>query len=123
MNRPAFCSSCNASIRWVRTISGKRMPLDYDSGRWLEIDEDHPGPDRGVMASGQTPGGVISGHWAAADIAAALDGMRGEVEQSPLGYVVLGNAYPPEWWGRTFLVVYTSHFATCPNAAAHRKRR
>jgi hypothetical protein len=80
------CRSCEAPIRWVRSESGKRHPLNADpdpaNGAWWVDDDD-------VM------------HYAPE--AATVDGVR-----------------------QTAMVerdLFTSHFATCPNANQHRRKK
>jgi hypothetical protein len=75
------CRTCGASIWWVITENGKRMPLDTKA----------------------TPGGNIHLY----DGTAYVLDVKGQaiVEHR-------GNGDP----------LYTSHFATCPQADAHRKR-
>lgn len=73
------CRSCGAEIKWVRTFSGKAMPVDPEQ------------------------------------ISFEADGGR-EIFVTASGAVAHGTRVPDGH--RTG---YISHFATCPNAAAHRK--
>jgi hypothetical protein len=78
----ATCRSCGASILWVRTERGNRMPMDAtpvpEGTRHTYVLRDVTSP------------------WGPLAIAAASDELPGEV-------------------------YYGSHFATCPNAAQHRR--
>lgn len=77
------CRSCGAPIRWERTSSGKRIPLDADPARGGNVDVVWIGGERVAVVLGP------------ADAAAAeVDGH----------------------------VLYRAHFATCPDAATHRRR-
>lgn len=72
---PSTCRSCGARILWVRTATGKAMPLDA-----------LPRADGNVVVEG--------------------------------GQAVL----LPRGEHRGGVKHYVSHFATCPQAAIHRKR-
>lgn len=99
----SFCKTCGTSIKWLRTINGKRMPVDALSGRWLKVGE---GDDSGIA---EDTGGLVRGTFAAADIEEEFRAWRG------------GRIIPP---GKgVHARVFTSHFATCPQAAAHRRAR
>lgn len=73
----ANCKSCNASIEWVSTPTGKKMPIDGD-----------PAPDGNVVLRGGKA--VVLGPEMLAELPANVPRFK-------------------------------SHFATCPNAAQHRK--
>jgi len=77
------CHSCAEPIRWVRTVGGKRMPVD--------------------LATDSNRGNVLI----------ALIG--GE----EIGTVLVGNELASARANHEPL--YLSHFATCPNAAQHRR--
>ena len=77
------CKSCQAQIRWAKTVTGKSMPIDplaADNGNiWVvQFSDGNP-----IVEVAATP-----------DAVPAAEALR-----------------------------YTSHFATCPNAADHRKPR
>lgn len=102
-----FCSSCGARVFWVTTPANRKMPLDSASGRWLKLGE---GTDSGVCSS---TGGVLRGTWADKEAADELDGVVRQVGGLGGKFVVKRGVY---------VYVYTSHFATCANAAQHRRR-
>lgn len=68
----AQCKSCGASIQWMVSEGGKKIPIDAD-----------PSPDGNLILFGTG-----------------------------------AHPVPKLWTGDR----YKSHFATCPNAAQHRKR-
>lgn len=73
------CKSCGADITWVKTASGKSMPLDVKSEKRFIF-----------LSAGQKS-----------------------------AYEYQGVSAPDAVMYDT----YTSHFATCPNAAQHRKAK
>lgn len=75
------CRSCGAPIRWARTSTGKRMPVDAE-----------PNPDGNVT-------------------------LIPPLESADFPLAVVSSERDPS------VIRYTSHFATCPNADAHRKPR
>jgi hypothetical protein len=85
------CSSCSATVVWVRTPKGKKMPCDPELFA-VRIAED--GPETVVTVDGKTVR------------AERVLGLLSETPAIPGRPVVLGRI---------------SHFATCPNAARHRK--
>lgn len=88
------CRSCNAPIRWVLTGDGKRMPLDLE-----------PVETGNVEVVGETRRHLEDGGIEVTPVVRVLK--KGEGETLP-------GLAPPER--------YVSHFATCPNAAQHRRR-
>lgn len=78
------CRSCGAPMVFVKTIFGKRIPLDVE-----------PNMEKGnvVVANG---------------VAIYISGPKREGEARVVAE-------------RVGLRLYTSHFATCPDAAEHRK--
>lgn len=79
------CKSCGAPIIWIKTFSGKAMPVDAGG---IDFFADPEGKELFV-----TDGGAV------------VHGVRAEegAEHTHRGYI--------------------SHFATCPNADQHRRRR
>lgn len=97
----SICKTCGMVIKWVRTPRGKKMPLDALSGRWLKIGD---GPDSGIA---EDNGGLVHGTFAGVDIEEEFRSWRG------------GRICPP---GKGLHArVFKSHFATCPQAALHRR--
>ncbi len=91
----SVCRSCRAPIVWAETTQGRRIPLDAeDMGGWKAPT---PAPDGNVMATGSR-----------------LDPKFGSV----MIVQILGPGQAPA--GET---LYRSHFATCPQADAHRGGR
>lgn len=92
--RRGRCRSCSASVVWVKTTAGKAMPCD---------------PELFALVPGE---GSVT--------AVTVDGVtvRGERVFGPLepGTTGVSAKFP-------VLLVRTSHFATCPNAARHRKAK
>ena len=90
------CSSCGASIVFAITLGGKKIPVDVVGGQ-LRFKE-YPDGNIAIQQFGHT---WEPPKWQARVIA-------------PDGW----EAHPPSLHigGR-----YKSHFATCPNAASHRK--
>lgn len=94
------CKSCRAAIRWARTTAGRAIPLDYlpdDAGRFV------------VERRGRD---VI-----AVEVRELLP-LDEPDANSPEDVGHTGPVQPPRETPR-----YTSHFATCPQAAQHRRRR
>jgi hypothetical protein len=87
------CSSCSATVVWVRTPKGKKMPCDPEL---FAVRPAEDGPHTVVTVEGKT--------------------IRGERVFGPLEPETAGVS-------ASFPVVLAriSHFATCPNAARHRK--
>lgn len=81
----AVCSSCGAEVVWVKTRTGKKMPVDALAT-----------PDGNVVITRLEDSGELRG------VVLTVEEMA-------------SNA----WAGRR----HTSHFATCPQADAHRKQR
>lgn len=77
----AKCRSCGKEIKWLKTISGKNMPVDIEPVHFLE-------GGKGLYVTDD-------------------------------GAVIHGTECPKEQTGSK--KGYVSHFATCPNADAHRK--
>lgn len=86
------CSSCGASVVWVRTRAGKKMPCDPELFSVV--------PGEGTVTVVTVDGETVRGEriFGSLEPGAAL-------ERQP-GPVVLGRI---------------SHFATCSNAARHRR--
>lgn len=81
----AECRSCGASIRWVETIKGKRIPLNRD-----------PDPVLGNVR----PVSVGVDHLRRAHVLTNDEAAAARADGEDL---------------------WTSHFATCPQASEHRK--
>ena len=96
------CKSCGVVIRWVVTPRNRRMPLNLTSGRWLRLGD---GPDLGVDGS---TGAVVRGTFADDAFQAQWETWQGD------------RIMPPG--AGVHVRVFTSHFATCPAAAQHRRR-
>ena len=79
------CRSCGAEIIWIKTFSGKKMPVD---AAIVNFFPDPEGKELFVMENGAVVHGIKA--------------LPGEVHYYP-GHI--------------------SHFATCPNADQHRRRR
>lgn len=79
----AVCKSCGAEILWIRTRSGRLMPVNRKRCFFIE--------NRSGNETFVTEGGDV------------VRGARTAQKTLPA------------------MVGYTSHFATCPNAAAHRR--
>lgn len=95
----ATCRSCDALIVWAQTTAGKLMPLDG---------ENDDGWDRPLLV----PEGNVrpTGRYVT-----TLRGQRVmEVEVVDQAALFDPDARPAK---------YRSHFATCPNASAHRRPR
>lgn len=86
------CRSCGAEIIWIKTFSGKKMPVD---AAIVNFFLDPKGKELFVMENGAVVHGIKA--------------LPGEVHYYP-GEV---HYYPG----------HISHFATCPNADQHRRRR
>jgi hypothetical protein len=91
----AACKRCNAPMRWVKTLSGKNMPLDVDpvepgNGTFTVIETTDPESGRPV----ETAYSYKSAKWQKWDPA--------EISEA-------------DW--------FTSHFATCPYADEFRGRK
>ncbi len=88
------CKSCGQIVKWVTTKSGKLMPVNVDD---LIICKESPARDSPRKATIVTTAGmVITGYVCdPKDVDVALD----------------------------YEIGSTSHFATCPNAAQHRRPR
>ncbi|MBQ3322354.1 MAG: hypothetical protein IJH05_05885 [Firmicutes bacterium] len=80
----AVCKSCGADILWIRTRSGKLMPVNRKRCFFMK--------SKSGNETFVTEGGDV------------LRGTRTAQKTLPA------------------MVGYTSHFATCPNAASHRKK-
>lgn len=94
------CSSCGALILWTKTAAkGKPMPLDASTGRWMIEGE---GPDQGV----HPPTGAV---------------LKGTAITLNLHNSHAWPGYEHTHEGVRHVRVYTSHFATCPNAGRHRR--
>lgn len=93
----ALCTSCNAGIVWtVSEATGKRSPIDAEpvpNGN-LRIVEQPPGPAR--------PGGHVDRLPPTIRVAGATVDLLDPTDDG---------------------VRYVSHFATCPQAAEHRRRK
>lgn len=89
------CKSCGRPILWIRTKSGKVMPVDPDQKILLY---DPKGKDTIITAQGEAVRGTITN-----DYATLREAREVHSYNAVAGYI--------------------SHFATCPNAAQHRKRR
>jgi hypothetical protein len=87
------CSSCNAPIVWALTERGKRMPVDAE-----------PVEDGNVLLSHRG--------WPGAAPVAIVQGPL-EIEQLRIQHERTPQQGP--------LRLFTSHFATCPDADQHRK--
>lgn len=81
----ATCKSCDAPVRWAKTVAGKSIPLDPVPTNTGNIR---------LVQGGGTDGGLLA------------EVMTGDVLAEHLAR------------GKT---TYTTHFATCPNAKAHRR--
>lgn len=95
----AKCKSCGAEIIWALTVAGRRMPVDVSpadrgGGSVLLVAMGNPSTEPEVGAHG----------WLALMVASVTEGERGVIERSSG-------------------ILHDSHFATCPNAAEHRKPR
>jgi hypothetical protein len=90
---PDVCASCKAPLIWATTERGKRMPVDSEPVTGGNILLSHRHVGEPPVALPQAK--------------AALEQLAAEHERSP-------QEGP--------LRLFTSHFATCPDAAAHRKR-
>lgn len=89
------CRSCDAPIVWARTVTGKTIPLDFAPSATGEftIERDADGVKIAVWFDARRTG-----------------------DESSNGPEDLGvHAAKP------VKLRYSSHFATCPHAAAHRK--
>lgn len=93
------CRSCRAMIYWVQTPAGKWMPVDLDLF-WLRPDE------RGAVKAITQHGEVITGYRIGGTGKGAGE-MLSEGAMLAQGLVKVG----------------TSHYASCPRAASHRKKR
>lgn len=89
------CKSCGKSIIWLRTKSGKAMPCD--TGQKILL-YDPNGKDSIVTTTGEVVRGTIT-----TDFATLREAREVHSYNAVAGY--------------------TSHFATCPNAAQHRHRK
>lgn len=93
------CSKCGAPIWWAWTTGGKRMPLDRE-----------PDPD-GILMAVDGSGFPLSGE----RLARAIEhGQSGDVTVARRAKRDAHAPGHPRW---------TSHFATCPNAAEFRRPR
>lgn len=108
MAETSTCRSCPARVLWIRTSAGKLMPLDVDSGRWLAVGE---GAESGVEPRG---GSVLRGELADAATVEEIEAAAKATGSRWATFVVNRRAY---------VLVFTSHFATCPNAGQHRRPR
>jgi hypothetical protein len=99
---PDVCLSCKASVIWTTTERGKRDPLGA-WWRWMPVDSE-PVQGGTILLShrrvGSPPVALVQGPL-------EIEQLRAQHERSP-------QEGP--------LRLHTSHFATCPDAAAHRKR-
>jgi hypothetical protein len=82
--RPQKCRSCGAPILWAETITGRRMPLDYEPS------------DKGNI----------------------ILGLRRERPPLALVQVEITRARLLS----AGELLYTSHFASCPQASTHRRK-
>lgn len=101
VNEPVSCSSCGAPMLWAVTERGKRMPVDaepVESGKFLLSHRRVGDPPVAVYQRGP-------------DIAK----LRAQHERRSKDQGALFGEGP--------LRLFTSHFATCPNADQHRKRQ
>lgn len=87
------CKSCGAEIIWIRTRTGRSMPCDPEK---VYFEPDPKGPATIVTENGQIAKGILM------DESAAI-GFGGD--------------------GIKVMTGHRSHFATCPFADQHRRKR
>jgi hypothetical protein len=90
---PAKCKSCGAPVEWVLTEKGKWMPVDFQRA---------------------LTGNILLSQRAVGQPATAIYQSAEEIETLKRQAQARGEA----WQG-----LFVSHFATCPSAAKHRKRK
>lgn len=91
---PAHCGSCGAPIEWVLTEKGKRMPVDFQ----------------------RVPtGNIVLSHRHVGEPAVAVYQTPEQIETLRKQKAARGETGP--------LTLFISHFATCPNAGQHRKKK
>lgn len=90
----AACSSCGAPIEWAVSERGKRMRVDADP---------------------VTEGNILLSHRRVGEPPVALYQSPEEIEQLRAQHERSPQEGP--------LLLFLSHFATCPNARAHRRKR
>jgi hypothetical protein len=88
------CRSCSATVVWVKTSAGKAMPCDPELFALTPCD----GPVTAVTVEGETVRG---------------ERLLGSLEPGTAG---VSASFP-------VVLARISHFATCPNAARHRKAK
>ncbi len=99
MRSDGTCTSCGARIRWaVHATTGKRIPLNV---------EHHDG------------GNVVVVEWRNQD-GTPWEGAPVGSDVVPLPVVGVGKKAMEQ---AISLYRYTTHFATCPKASQHRRRR
>lgn len=108
MGDTSACKSCRAPVLWIRTSAGKLMPLDASSGRWLVVGE---GSETGVEPRGGT---VLRGQLADAAAVEEIEAAAKATGSRWATFVVNRRAH---------VLVFTSHFVTCPDAGQHRRAR
>ena len=111
MSRPpvaSTCRSCDAPLRWAITDRGRRIPLDP-----APVDLDHHGALIVVPEENLVPGAgvhVIDRALSLGAVIHKLISARGVTPERARELITERG-----------LTAHVSHFATCPNARAHRR--
>lgn len=119
------CRSCNAKVVWMKTHTGKAIPVDLDSiivfhlyaapGHQNEPIPAKPGEryeHDAILVDKTTPPGQ-PGRWRPAPIGDMATPEKGEVRMT------YKKTVGPDVFDR---LKHTTHFATCPNAKKHRNK-
>ena len=89
------CTSCGAKLIWALTDSGRHMPVD-------------PEPVPAALIPEARNGNVVLWY--------EVDDKDQPIGQQCVSYATEEQKRDPK------VPLWTSHFATCPNAVAHRRR-